>query len=347
MSLALDPFVQNKLEEFVNRRRRWTLIHAVLIGLAVWLVGILAFTWADAIWIMDRPVRLVLSLLVYVVAAIAVTIWIRHRSSGRDPVQKAAIEIERGDPRFRDQLLSTVELVRGDYDTRSRSFIAASQRAISQKMRAFDVRTLLPWRLLAKPFAIAMGIFMLCCLLVLFPKLEYTSRFARAIIPGFDIDRVSRTRIAIERPQPASSVVPANETTAIVVSLYGQSADRAVLQWYDADGKDGKIEMQPADNSSASETASVGSFAANLSVAQSLIKYRIKAGDGVTAWYSLEPKGRPEIVQLDAVISPPGYSELPDEELKNCDGNLKGLVGSIARVSIHSICRCVKPRCDV
>ena len=40
-------------------------------------------------------------------------------------------------------------------------------------------------------------------------------------------------------------------------------------------------------------------------------------------------------MQLDAVISPPGYSELPDEELKNCDGNLKGLVGSIARVSIQ------------
>ncbi len=129
--------------------------------------------------------------------------------------------------------------------------------------------------------------------------------------------------------------MPANETTAIVVSLYGQAADRALLQWYDADGNGGKVEMQPADNSSAIETGAVGSFAANLSVAQSLIKYRIKAGDGVTAWYSLEPKGRPEVKQLDAVIAPPGYSELPDDELKACDGNLKAFVGSVAHVSIQ------------
>ncbi len=71
MSLALDPFVQNKLDEFITRRRRWTIIQATLIGLAVWLVGILLFTWADAVWVLDRPVRLVLSLLVYVAAAIA------------------------------------------------------------------------------------------------------------------------------------------------------------------------------------------------------------------------------------------------------------------------------------
>ncbi len=81
-------------------------------------------------------------------------------------------------------------------------------------------------------------------LLVLIPKLEYTNRFARAIIPGLDIDRISRTRISIERPQPASTVVPANETSAIVVSLHGQAADRATLQWYDAEGNRGKVEMQ-------------------------------------------------------------------------------------------------------
>ncbi len=126
MSLALDPFVQNKLDEFITRRRRWTIIQATLIGLAVWLVGILLFTWA-------MPFGYWIALSAWCLSCSFTSLLPSRCRFGfdtvpaADAVHKAAIEIERGDPRFRDQLLSTVELVRGDHDVRSHSFIAASQ----------------------------------------------------------------------------------------------------------------------------------------------------------------------------------------------------------------------------
>ncbi len=127
-------------------------------------------------------------------------------------------------------------------------------------------------------------------LLVLIPSWNTPTVSPRAIIPGLDIDRISRTRISIERPQPASTVVPANETSAIVVSLHGQAADRATLQWYDAEGNRGKVEMQANEVSDVTAPAVVASFAANLAIGPNAVHYRIQAGDGVTAWHVLEPR---------------------------------------------------------
>ncbi len=46
-------------------------------------------------------------------------------------------------------------------------------------------------------------------------------------------------------------------------------------------------------------------------------------------------QGRPEVKVLEAVITPPGYTELPEEIVKQGDGNLTGLVGSIAHLKIQ------------
>ena len=68
MSIAIDPMIRGKLEQFIDRRRRWAIFYALMVGLVVWVLGVLLFTGIDAIWIIDRPTRSLLSLGTYVAA---------------------------------------------------------------------------------------------------------------------------------------------------------------------------------------------------------------------------------------------------------------------------------------
>jgi hypothetical protein len=335
MSMAIDPMIRIKLDQFIGRRRRWTIFYALLMSIFVWILGVLLFTWIDSVWILDRFTRLLLSLGTYAIAAISAIVIIVRRLGNDDPLIQAAVAIEKQRPELRDQLLSAVELSRLDVPSGSQSFIGALQKSVSGKIRAVDVRALLPLKQLRKPMAVAAASLLTCILLAFVPQLQFGNRFARAIIPGFDIDRVSRTKILIERPAPPSRPVPAEEITAIVVRLEGELAERATLQWIAEDGAKGKVEMHAGDRSATDNVdESQITFAANLMVHQTPVSYRILAGDGVTRWQQLEPRGRPEVVEFTTHLTPPSYSKLPSTTLVSSEGNIEALEGSHASLTL-------------
>ncbi len=329
MSMAIDPLIRIKLDQFVSRRKRWTILYALMVAIVVWVVGVLLFACVDAVWILDRTTRSMLSLATYAAALVAAIAIIMRRMRGDDPMIQAAIAIERDRPELRDHLLSAVELARSEEGLVSQSFLGALQRSVSVKVRAVDIRSLLPLKLLSKPIAIAVFAILVCILLAFIPQLQFGNRFARAVIPGFDIDRVSKTRILIERPAPPSGPVPADEITAIVVRLEGALADKATLQWTADDGAHGKVEMHASDRNATDNVDQPQlAFAANVMVHQSPLSYRILAGDGVTRWQRLEPRARPEVTEFKSLVTPPAYTMLPSTTTVAADGNLKGMVGS-------------------
>lgn len=335
MSIAIDPQIRGKLEQFASRRRRWAILYAFLVAMTVWLLGALLFTWIDATWILDRTSRSLISLATYVATALSALVVAYRRLNQADPIASAAIEIEKGQPELRDQLLSAVELARDGEASGSPSFIGALQQNVAGKIRGVDVRSLLPLKLLSKPIAIVAGIVLICVLLSAFPQLQFGRRFARAIIPGFDIDRVSRTQIVIERPTPASCSVPANEIAAVVMHLEGELSDKATMQWRSDDGGKGKVSMSPT-NSLASDgsSAQYPTFAANLQVNETAVEYRITAGDGVTRWQRLTPHPRPQAVEFVATMTPPAYTKLPEEVTTAAEGHLKGLEGTLVKLRV-------------
>lgn len=347
MSIAIDPLIQGKLQQFIGRRRRWGILYAFLVAATIWLLGVLLFTWIDATWILDRTVRSLLSLATYLVAGVTGLVIGYRRLRDTDPLTGAAIAIEKETPELKDQLLSAVELARSGEASGSGTFIGALQQNVAGKIRAVDVRSLLPLKMLSRPIAIATGIVLICGLLTVFPELQFGRRLARAIIPGFDIDRVSRTQIIIERPTPATCSVPANEIVPIVMHLEGELDDRATLQWRSQDGGYGKVAMGLIDPT-ASATALPGesetpgessseprpTFAANLQVNESPVEYRILAGDGMTRWQLLTPHPRPQALEFAATVSPPDYTKLPSIEAVSDAGHVTGLVGSVVNLQV-------------
>lgn len=338
MSITIDPVIDDQLNRIARRQRRLIGFRAALVALACWIVLILALVVIDAVWVLERGPRTLLTLLAHALA-IAVFIGLSlSRVRGQTPLRRAALAVEGARPEMRDRLLSAVELAtasaRGSV-AGSRAFIDAAQRDVASRLGRIEIRELLPVKLLKRPLTIAACLFGVAASLMLIPDLRYGTRLARAIIPGIDLDRVSRTRIEILQPSPASTSVPANEWTAIRITTSGSPATTGNLQWESDSGQRGEIEMQPLDASptEAASVEAVSQWVCQLPVAEAPLRYRVLAGDGVTAWHRLEPKSRPQVVSFQFQVTPPDYSRLPAETVTTTAGNLKTLRDSVVSLT--------------
>lgn len=343
MSAIIDPVIHDQLNRYARRQRWWILFRSALIALAVWIIAVLVVTWIDAAWVIERGPRSLLTLAAYGIAA-GVFLWLTvPRLRGEEPLRRAALAMEGARPEMRDRLLSAVELAHAAEKSRQVdstiggiAFIEAAQRDVAFRISRLDVRELLPLRLLQRPLVIAAGLFIAALSLALIPNLNYGNRFARAIIPGIDLDRVSRTRIRITRPEPASRAVPADELTAITIQTLDYPAQKASLQWQSDGGQRGSLTMSLIDDGESMSPLGepMTRLAANLPVQQETIRYRILAGDGVTAWHTLSPRPRPTATQFEIAVSLPDYSRLPVKSITADSGDLRLLRGSSATIAV-------------
>lgn len=337
MSVAVKGVLEDRLTRYDRRRRRWVLIRAASLAIACWIVAILVVTWIDALWVLERWTRSLLTLSTYALAAGLFLLRSLLQLRGR-PLHRAALAIEQQRPELRDRLLSAVELAgslaRGSA-AGSRAFIEAAQRDVAWRLRRVDVRDLLPVRLLRRPLAVAAVLLAVVASLTLIPNLHFSNRLARAIVPGIDLDRVSRTRIVIRVPDPASTVVPAEQLSAVRVETHGYPATSGQLQWQCEDGTSGTIDLRKLEGepSTTAEGRPMSTLAANLPVGTSPLQYRILAGDGLTAWHRLDPNPRPSLIGLEFRVQPPAYARLPAETFSSSSGELRLLEGSRVRLT--------------
>jgi hypothetical protein len=283
MSIALDPLIGERLQRFARRQRRLVLVRAALAALVLWILGILALVLIDAIWVIERPTRMTLSLLVHGISLTLFAYLGFSRSRREPPLRRAAIALESARPEMRDRLLSAFELAsesaRGSLSG-SRAFIEAAQRDVAARLARLEIPDILPLALIRKPMLIAGALAATAGSMLLIPDLRYGTRLARAIIPGIDLDRVSRTKIEILSPSPASADVPANEWTAVRVATSGQVTNAGSLEWQTPDGASGAIELRALEERPTSDgVEAITELAGNLPVGDAPIRYRVLAGD--------------------------------------------------------------------
>jgi hypothetical protein len=109
--LRLNPTTANALAEFA-RRRDWLLsLRTIAIGFAAFVAAMLVVALCDHLWLLSDSLRWGLSLVAYTVTLVVVW-WVGWRHADRNDVRRIARQIETADPRFKEQLLSTVELAK-------------------------------------------------------------------------------------------------------------------------------------------------------------------------------------------------------------------------------------------
>ena len=328
MSIALNATTRQKLEQFGRRRRRLVLTRGVCSAVVSFLALMSVTALADWLWVLPDALRWSLSVVGY--AGAVLVVWISClRLMIRIPNQRElAKRVEVAEPRLRENLLSAIELssadVRQTHD--SPVFRRLLQDRVGRQMAGIDIRCLLPLKLLGRWLTAAVLILVACIALLSVPGLPFRLLLMRAILPGANIDRISRVQVTIIQPTPHSLTLPQEETVAVVVEVSGAGVDKVTLESRTETGGVARQQMRALGPSQ---------YAANLSVGAESIDYRVLAGDAVTRKYTIQSSPRPSVTAFHKTYHYPQYTGLKDDTVSEPHGDLIALEGTEASLVLE------------
>ncbi|MDB4644708.1 hypothetical protein OAF37_01490 [Rubripirellula sp.] len=336
--LKLDPQTTTALSQFARRRRKLLLLRSVAGGLAFLILAMAFVATCDYLFLLTDGFRWTLSLVSYAIAFFA--IWfLGLRLMGKHDPRAIARKLETADPQLREDLLSAVELADPNEANGSISFRNQLQHKVGRHSAGLDFGKVLPFKLIKRWLFSAALVTIAFITLFTIPQLQFARRIARAMLPMVAIERASSTEIAVLKPSPPSGFVAQGDAVAVVVQISGEPADEVWLQWITTDGLAGETNMTP--RIIASEQTQNGTldhqntYAANLSIGTTPLRYRILAGDGITLWHELTPLPRPSVESFEKLYQFPSYAKLPDRVETAEHGDLKALSGSRVLLTVR------------
>lgn len=124
----------------------------------------------------------------------------------------------------------------------------------------------------------------------------------------------------------AGMVVPRHEPVEIAGQLQGRVRDSATITLRDSAGGVSAHSMQASAARPAAFTFAIDELAEP-------VEYRIRAGDGQTAWHQIGVADRPKLTSIDFKITPPAYSQLPADVRSGLPRRTRALEGSTLEVA--------------
>ena len=340
-----NPKDHEAVRAFLHRfANRWTLLRAIQ-GICAFVVTITLLStlvvFADGMRWLSDPIRWSISCGVYLTALmVAWRFGLKAFWESTDSISVAQ-SIEQASPRFRESLLSSVELrgMDGSIKSGSHAFVSAIERDVAKEVRRIDLEDLLPWTTIVRGLTICMMLLMVTLMICAVPGLKYSQRLARALLPFVSLSRPSNVRIVILEPSPASLAVPSEQTLRFLIEVEGGHVDSATLEFADS------LE-QPSQSHRETdmllESEQPKRFSVVSSVGSATTRYRVRAGDGETAWHQLETLARPKAMMFTTQVNLPGYvpKDIAAQFYQRTDSNLRGdfrvLVGSRVRLEVDT-----------
>ncbi len=336
--LQLNPETAEVLGRFDRRRRLLLSLRGIASAVVTLLVAISVIAIIDYVWIVGDFLLWILGAFAYLGAA-AMFYSLGIRPLGDRDAQQVARQVEATDSSLREDLLSAVELADPTTTNGSLSLRRVLQESVATRASRLDMGHLLPVGLIQRWLISALVLLVLFAGLLLVPDAQFGRRIARAMLPGFAIQRASLTELTILKPSPASGFVAEGDAVAVVVEVGGQATDEVTLQWRNEDGLFGEIPMTPrVAPSTYPQTGTIkidNRFAANLSLGAVPLHYRVLGGDGVTLWETLTPLPRPRVVNFNKRYLFPDYSMLSPRVEDAEHGDLEALVGTQVELTVR------------
>lgn len=125
------------------------------------------------------------------------------------------------------------------------------------------------------------------------------------------------------------STVPKFESTTIIARLENRIRRQATIWIRDEAGHVSTSPMIPVTNQQ-------GDFAFHLSPVDRPFEFRVRAGDGQSAWQQVGIAERPRIENVNFQIVPPAYSRLPVVEQKGLPRRSRALADSRLRLDVQA-----------
>lgn len=318
MSARLDPRTAEKIEEFGRRRRRLIILRGTCASVTAWLVAMTVVAALDYLTVLEDYTRLALSLTAYASVGLVLYITCLRRLWHKPDSRELARLLEATRPELREDLLSAVEL--GETETlqrwNSEIFRTFLQEDVAARVRPLPIISLLPGALIVRWVRVALVAATVSLVLMAIPGLRYTRLMLRAVMPMANIDRISRVKIRVIEPDPAEAIVPQGDLVSVVAELAGAEADEAYLESFSRDEGTGRALMR-----------NIGKrrYSASIQVGREAVRYRIRAGDGLTRKYTLNAFPRPHVKKFVKTYRYPKYAQLPEDRITEQGGDIEAL----------------------
>ena len=209
----------------------------------------------------------------------------------------------------------------------SPEFRARLQDEVAQLVKNVDWKArqpgteLVPWM---KRFTVAA---LIACGLCFVPRLHFAGFLARAALPFANLERPSSVKITVETPLENSTLAPIASEVDVSVRVDGEPVSFAEIEYGELTASLRRMEL-----------AKVGDtrFEGKVPVGQSDVRFRVRALDGLSPWYTLEARARPRLVSFDKTIVPPAYAGGKEIKVTEDHGDIEALDGSTVKLTLKS-----------
>ncbi|MBP7934100.1 MAG: hypothetical protein KA354_05560 [Phycisphaerae bacterium] len=330
MQIPLDKVTQERLDALAARRRVLVRRRGLSASLLALIVALIAGAAIDRYLILSDQARWGLSIGVYLVVALAAWFyWIRPAFQAPS-LRQLAVFVEGLRPDLREDLLSAVELGSADSGAEldSSEFRAMLQVSVAGRMSTLNPRVLLPPRLVRGWVLFATVSLVVFVGLLTNKDIRFGRLVARTLLPMADIERVSSTRLSILEPSPADALVPQGDSVPIRVACSGPAPAEVTLEMARGGRRAEFVSMPSADW--------LLQYQVTLQTDENAISYRVRAGDAITQWHTIQSRLRPYVTAFDVTYEYPAYmARGPRSENAQRRGDLTAHAGSTARVVLH------------
>lgn len=327
MATELAPVVAERLDAFWRRRAVLTVIRSLAVATTFLVIGLAVVAAVDWYWLVEDRFRWTASAMAYAVALVVGMTCVVGRIGRRRNKTDVARSMEEADPQLRESLLAAVELTTTGNDPihDSVDFRQAVQNSAASKIANVRVGRLLPFGRIIKPIGVALAIVGAMAVWLVGGGDRARQLAARAALPGANIARVSRIQVDVLEPTAPALIVPENETVAVVVDVAGGAVGDVILETKTSDEERSRQSMWAQEE---------GHYVANVIAAAGTTRYRIRAGDARTRWFSIDAKPRPSVQLFQKRLTYPAYSQLPEKQLEETHGHIAALTGTKVSLTI-------------
>jgi hypothetical protein len=329
MSYKLDPRILSKLRAFAARRRKLIIIRGIAAALAMLLATMLVVAAVDFLFVLPDEARWSLSAVAYL--AVIVAEWrtcLRLLAHAPSPRTLARL-VEHAEPKLREDLISAVELGTPENETvfDSPQFRGLLQQDVATRMEGVEVERLLPVNLVRRYLTIASIIVVAVIAAFIGTGFQLGTLMLRALFPGANLARVSKTQVEVLGPNPSEMLVPFGDAVPLLVKITGAPAREAWLETFtDAEGRQ-KVKLTPIGYDQFSGTIQVG---------REDLRYRVRAGDAITKKFLLDAEPRPYVVKFTKTFTLPAYAKAAPRTVTEESGDLVALEGTQVDLTLET-----------
>ncbi|PKL84296.1 MAG: hypothetical protein CVV24_00360 [Ignavibacteriae bacterium HGW-Ignavibacteriae-3] len=321
--------IENKLRAFVERKKRRDGLNRLLLFILVLSLGFLSLIILEAVGNNSSEFRTVLFWLSLTGITAGLIFFVAL------PFIKDIIYYSRPDfievsktvgahfPEIKDELANAVQIINERNSHYSDKLVDAAFKNVYEKSEKLDFKSLVQFSSTKRLFRI--------CLIVLTASIITVS-----ITPGLDsaVHRLINFGTNFSPPPKfLFSVIPGNleiskgDNVKIIIKTEAEQQSEIFLSTKSEEQSEHIVKKLSPD--------SLGNFNYEEFSVKSSFEYFASAGKIKSESYMISVVNRPAITGFEITISPPAYSQMPDQIQKD-NGNISAMPGSILKIALNS-----------